>query len=265
MRDDSLPREDLRALFSGKGALPRCVALVGGGGKTTLLYALAKGVLGCGERVLCTTTTRMFPPEPEQARLLLTEDESVQLDAIENEAVPTLVARCRLPDGKLSGLSPEAVRHLGCVFSGIVLVEADGAARRPLKAPAEHEPVLPPHVGCCIAVVGMDCVGMPLDDAHVHRAALVCARTGQAPGTSVDFRTLALLAASPEGLFRAVPPGCRRIVFCNKAESPERLAQAEAAARFWAGLSSGAPCEWYAGSAAQNWCLRLLAVSPAVL
>lgn len=48
---------------SGGVAFPRMTALVGAGGKTTLMYALARRMADAGRRVVCTTTTKIFPPE----------------------------------------------------------------------------------------------------------------------------------------------------------------------------------------------------------
>ena len=49
-----------------------------------------------------------------------------------------------------------------------VLVEADGAAHRPLKAHAPHEPVIPPEANQTICVVGASGFGQPIAQA-VHR------------------------------------------------------------------------------------------------
>lgn len=141
-------------------------------------------------------------------------------------AVPCVVAAGRpLPDvRKLDGVSPRMLaRTVGGAAEALFLVEADGAARKPLKAPAAHEPVLPEPLGCCVAVVGLDSVGQPLDDGHVHRSALVCAAAGQEPGSPVTPATLACLVEHPEGLFRNCPAGCRRLVFANKGDGRGRL------------------------------------------
>ena len=60
-----MKRWPLEALFAGSGgvAFPRMTALVGAGGKTTLMYALARRMADAGRRVVCTTTTKIFPPE----------------------------------------------------------------------------------------------------------------------------------------------------------------------------------------------------------
>ena len=233
-----MKRWPLEALFAGSGgvAFPRMTALVGAGGKTTLMYALARRMADAGRRVVCTTTTKIFPPENGLPVVLL-EGVADPVAAVHDalSAVPCVVV--------LSAALPEA----------LFLVEADGAARKPLKAPAAHEPVLPEPLGCCVAVVGLDSVGQPLDDGHVHRSALVCAAAGQEPGSPVTPATLACLVEHPEGLFRNCPAGCRRLVFANKGDGPGALDAASEAAALSRSVA------WFAGSAAQGWCVPLTA------
>lgn len=269
----------LEGLLAGPdGAFPRVTALVGAGGKTTLMYALAASMVAAGEKVICTTTTKIFPPE--SLPLLLTEQgedgggeeaaraglarlagaeeaglaRSAALIAAALADAPCLVlAARRLPDsGKLEGLSPVRLAALAEALPGAHwLVEADGAARKPIKAPAAHEPALPLRLDCCVAVIGLDGVGRPLDDAHVHRAARVCALTGQMVGSMVTPRTLARLAVHEEGLFRTCPDSCRRLVFANKADLP---GAAEAARQTFGEASRLAgKAEWAVGSAVGGW------------
>ena len=102
-------------------------------------------------------------------------------------------------------------------------------------------------------VVGLDSGGQPLDDGHVHRSALVCAAAGQEPGSPVTPATLACLVEHPEGLFRNCPAGCRRLVFANKGDGPGALDAASEAAALSRSVA------WFAGSAAQGWCVPLTA------
>ena len=215
-----MKRWPLEALFAGSGgvAFPRMTALVGAGGKTTLMYALARRMADAGRRVVCTTTTKIFPPEDGLPVVLL-----------EGAADPVAAVH-------------DALSAVPCVV-----------ARKPLKAPAAHEPVLPEPLGCCVAVVGLDSVGQPLDDGHVHRSALVCAAAGQEPGSPVTPATLACLVEHPEGLFRNCPAGCRRLVFANKGDGPGALDAASEAAALSRSVA------WFAGSAAQGWCVPLTA------
>ena len=224
-----MKRWPLEALFAGSGgvAFPRMTALVGAGGKTTLMYALARRMADAGRRVVCTTTTKIFPPEDGLPVVLLkgaADPVAAVHDAL--SAAPCVVAAGRpLPDvRKLDGVSPRMLAVLSAALpAALFLVEADGAARKPLKAPAAHEPVLPEPLGCCVAVVGLDSVGQPLDDGHVHRSALVCAA------------------------------GCRRLVFANKGDGPGALDAASEAAALSRSVA------WFAGSAAQGWCVPLTA------
>ncbi len=263
---DRLP---LEALFAGN--VPQMTALVGAGGKSTLMYALAERLVALGRRVVCTTTTKIFPPEDGVPLLLLeteTPAESLSGASLSARFPERLVAVrealrdgwCVVADrllpevGKLAGLTPQVLAALAQALPEVVfLVEADGAARKPLKAPAPHEPVWPEAPDCCVAVIGLDSVGCPLDDAHVHRAVLACAVAGQEPGTPVTPLTLARLVNASEGLFRGYP-ACRRLVFVNKADLPGASDTALKAAHA-AGVH--ASVGWFAGSAAQGWCVPL--------
>lgn len=248
-----MTRPPLEALIAGPdGAFPRMTALVGAGGKTTLMYALAERMAAAGRCVVCTTTTKIFPPE-KGLPVILTDgrDGDALGEALERVAIVVAARRFLRDVGKLEGIAPEGLAALAdSLPHAHWIVEADGAARKPLKVPAPHEPVLPVRLDCCVAVLGLDAVGRPLDEAHVHRAGLACALAGQKPGSAITPETLARLVRHPEGLFRTCPPSCRRLVFANKGDLPGAVEAARAAAR----LAGG---EWAAGSAAQGWCLPL--------
>ena len=141
-----MKRWPLEALFAGSGgvAFPRMTALVGAGGKTTLMYALARRMADAGRRVVCTTTTKIFPPE-DGLPVVLLEGAADPVAAVHDalSAAPCVVAAGRpLPDvRKLDGVSPRMLAVLSAALpAALFLVEADGAARKPLKAPAAHEP-----------------------------------------------------------------------------------------------------------------------------
>ena len=103
------------------------ISLVGAGGKTTLMYALARRFAGNGARTLITTTTHIYRPEGDVwAR---------SPDAIESlwrrgsYAVAGRLARDGQPE-KLTGL-PEQELNMYIGMADIVLIEADGAKRMP--------------------------------------------------------------------------------------------------------------------------------------
>lgn len=131
-------------------------ALIGGGGKTTLMETLARELRRRGTVILTTSTHIMAP---EGLPLLLrasAEDVRAALDA---HGV-VCVADRSAESGKLT--APELGFDTLASLADFVLVEADGAKRLPLKAHAPHEPVIPPCTGKTIYVLGADGFGRPI-------------------------------------------------------------------------------------------------------
>jgi probable selenium-dependent hydroxylase accessory protein YqeC len=140
----------------------------------------------------------------------------------------TLLGRCERPD-KYAGIGcaeADALRSR----ADLVLVEADGARGRSLKAPAAHEPVVPPASDVVVVVAGLDALGAALDAGLVHRLERVCALTGRPPGAPVDEDVL-VGTLSLGGYPERSPAAARTVVFLNKAEDESREAAARRVAR----------------------------------
>lgn len=209
----------------------RLVALCGAGGKTTLMLALAREWVHAGERVLVTTTTKIARAEAEGEWPAVAALDAAGIVAAARRAGrgSALVAYHGAGGTaeKLAGFAPEVIDALktAAAFDRIV-VEADGSARRPLKAPAAHEPVVPATTDAAIVVAGLDGLGRPLDEETVFRAELWARLTGDAPGAEVTADALAAVVLHPEGLAKGCPARARCVLFLNRADSPERLAAA---------------------------------------
>ncbi len=199
------------------------IAIVGAGGKTTVGSHIGKQLSAMGRRVLLTTTTKIAMPEGEAVFLGNAAD-------INARAGYMVAAQRQLPGGKLQGYSAQDIRAIARsgLFDDIV-VEADGAARKPVKAPNETEPVYPASVDLIIGVVGMDCLGQPVSAAHVHRPELFCAVTGAHDGEPISARHIIRLFIHPDGLFRHAPACVQRVVFLNKSDTMDATAQTQAA------------------------------------
>lgn len=208
------------------------VAIVGGGGKTTLLYRLGREAAEGGRLAVLAGTTRFTPAPAALMPPLITADDralpAALASALRDSAV-VVASTGAEPQGRLGAITREtadAVARLPGL--GLLALEADGSKMRPFKAPAEHEPVIPDSATHVVAIVGLDALDAPLDDEHVHRLERVRAIAGAA-AARCDAALIARVLASPLGGRKDVADR-RFSVIVNKADlAPERaLALAEA-------------------------------------
>jgi len=214
----------MRGWIAGLGLGPReHVAIVGGGGKTSLCFALARELMDAGKRVITTTTTKVWRKEADGAPcVIFCPSGSPDLKRLQEglgEKGYVFVANRPLDSGKVEGIGPETADAL---FQNLdmdyVIAEADGAAGRPVKAPAAHEPVIASSVTLVIAMMGLEAVGMPVDSEMVFRPELFSAITGLAEGETITPAALARIFLAPNGLFKGTPNSARRVVFLNKCD-----------------------------------------------
>ncbi|MFN8481937.1 MAG: selenium cofactor biosynthesis protein YqeC [Anaerolineae bacterium] len=215
------------------------VAFVGGGGKTSALYRLAAELAAPGQgRVLLTPTTKMLLPGFNDADGLFIHP---SLDAIAERLQTSLPFLRRVAiapqvietaDGwKLDSVPPHWPGRLARMPRvAAVLVEADGSRHLSFKAPALHEPPIPPDADVVVLVLGLDVLGQPLDGAHVHRPERVAALTGLAPGAAVTVEVVAVEMSHPEGGLKNIPAGARVVALLNKV-SNANMAEARHLAR----------------------------------
>lgn len=217
-----------QALDLGGGGV---ISLVGAGGKTSLMFRLAKEFSEAGESVLSTTTTKIMMPDRHQSpRIIL----AASPQAVLEKAQKLLKDHCHVsavspraaddPD-KVIGFGPEIVdqfRKSG-LFRWIV-VEADGAAQKPLKVPAAHEPVIPDATDWLIGVVGLKVIDKPLSSKWVFRHDLYAQITGLLPGELVTAESVCAAVTHKKGIMKGCPPNARKALFLNIADAPRGLA-----------------------------------------
>jgi probable selenium-dependent hydroxylase accessory protein YqeC len=207
------------------------ISLVGAGGKTTLMFRLAKELSLSGKKVVTTTTTKILEPASgETGSLFVDSDEERIKDFLRRHLGQyhhITIARERLESGKLKGVSPNLVEEL-CHLKGFdaVIIEADGAAGRPVKAPREHEPVIPTSTTLIVAVLGVDGVGMKLDEENVFQPERVSKITGVPMGERLTVEAMAILVIHPEGIFKGAPSSAKVVVFLNKVDISNGVAKA---------------------------------------
>jgi probable selenium-dependent hydroxylase accessory protein YqeC len=194
------------------------VALAGAGGKTTLLGRLRDEAQAAGLRVLITTTTHMGFRSGQGPVFLEAEgDPRAALErALREQGRATLFGR-RVRDDKMEGVAPERVDALA-PLADLVLVEADGARGRGLKAPADHEPVVPASTTLLLVLASLDLLGRPFGPEAVHRFERVQALTGRGLGEPIDDWVFVAALGHPSSYPRHRPACGRLGAFLNKAE-----------------------------------------------
>jgi len=210
------------------------ISLLGGGGKTTLLFALADELSVERKGVIVTTTTKIWEPAPSPSFSLFCSSQILLVkEWVTGKLgnIPYLVvARERLGNGKLQGIPPAWIEELESLPGiSFVITEADGAAGRSLKAAREDEPVLPANSSLLVPVVGIDALGCPLDDEHVFRAELAARLLGVNPGIEITEEFIARLLVR---MLRDKPLKARVIPFLNKVDLPGCLEKGRSLARY---------------------------------
>ncbi len=180
---------------------PGITALIGGGGKTSLMLALAQELKAGGSVIICTTT-RIYPPESIET-LTGADSDGILAALRENDVV--CIGEMY---GEKLGPSNMPITELTSL-ADYVIAEADGSKGLPLKVHAEHEPVIPDGAKV-IYVIGADGIGRPIAEA-AHRPELYAEMLG------VDTSHM----VTPEDAAKMIDHG--DTVLFNKAESEEDI------------------------------------------
>ena len=217
-----------RALRVERGAV---VSFVGGGGKTTSMFRLAAELSAAGLRVVTTTTTHISKQQVHMAPVSLEVDEIDLLDSRLDRHGQCLVIGPSDGKGRVFGASSELIGALHARRDvDVILVEADGSRSLPFKAPGQHEPVVPEVTTILSPIAGINALGQPLDEAHVHRSELVASLAQQPLGSPITATTLARVLSHPQGGGKLCPAGARLVPILNKIDADDFLPPANEAA-----------------------------------
>ena len=210
------------------------VSIVGGGGKTTLMFRLADEIAASGGKVVTTTTTRIFAAQTSIAPVHLVADYKDKFLAELKEKLERcphvlVTGPVKRDSDKAYGVSSELVNDIvmDSVDSGLtVIVEADGSRMRSLKAPADHEPVIPKCTTTVVPVVGADIFNKLLNDKNVHRSKLASDMLDLCSESRITPEVVARLLLHKRGGMKQVPDHARWIPFINKVSSRSMLSYA---------------------------------------
>lgn len=201
------------------------ICFVGAGGKSSSMFILAKELKDLGKSVLVTTTTSIFEPKENEYDEFIVESkyEDIVNNKISKGTITILGSEIK-ETGKLKGLNKEVISKIydDKVYD-FILVEGDGSRRKPIKAPAHHEPVIPERCDRILGVIGLDSVGKLIDESHVHRPEIFCEFTGYEMKDKIDELAISNLIKHENGLFKNTPESCEKYLLLNKADDDIRM------------------------------------------
>lgn len=193
------------------------IAVIGTGGKSTLLTQAGRALARRGARVALATTTHMLPPEG--IRLVSTAGE---LDHTLGREGVAAIGELDRASGKVG--APHCGVERLTDHADYVLIEADGSKRLPLKAHTAWEPVVPEGTVLTVLVVGASGFGERIGVA-VHRPEVFCHLTGATPADPADGELVARAVVAE----RLV--GAHDLVIVNQVDNEDAAQQARAFAR----------------------------------
>lgn len=195
------------------------ISLVGGGGKSSTLRALGRSLAG---KVVLSTTTKMGSDQHDNHHVYIgLSDLEVSQSLAEHR---TVMCWANTEGSKAFGIPPEVADRWWTLTDHLV-VEADGARRRPFKAPAWYEPVLPSSTTLLCSVIGADALDRVIED-QCHRPMLVAAVAGCSPYERLTPARAARVIGDDNGARKNKPEAARFAVLVTKV-APENEALVE--------------------------------------
>jgi molybdenum cofactor cytidylyltransferase len=195
------------------------IAFAGAGGKTTALFQLAREL---GQPVIVTATTHLGAWQISLADHHIIAESMDEISAHEFNGV-TLIT------GPIKGDRTEPIDKsiLGWLYKISkrrdipILIEADGSRQKPLKAPAEHEPVIPKFVDMVVVVAGLSGLGKPMNEENVHRSRIFGELANQKNDAAIMPEDVVKVLCHPKGGLKNIPSQARRVALLNQADTPE--------------------------------------------
>jgi len=203
------------------------IAFVGAGGKTAAIFQLAREL---PHPVIVTATTHLLIDNIGLADSHWIGEKLENLAGLEENLRGVMLVTGPVDGDRTTGLNATLISRLcdlSISHSLPLLIEADGSRKRPLKAPADHEPVIPDWVDAVVVVAGLTGLGKPLTEEFVHRPELFALLSGLNVGETISPENLVRVLTHPGGGLKNIPPQARRIALLNQADTAELQALAK--------------------------------------
>lgn len=191
------------------------VAITGAGGKTSLIFFLAKKLAQFG-KVLITTTTKMYKPSSENYETLKIGDKNY----LGEEKNISIIAKSEI-NGKITSLSYGEIEKLKDKFD-YILIEADGAKEKLLKFWNDTEPCIPNFVTKVIGVINCEIFNQYFSESNVHRFNLAPETLLDFINKKIDANFLSRYILSAD-YFKNTPLHAKKFIFFNGIDGENQL------------------------------------------
>ncbi|WP_459910456.1 selenium cofactor biosynthesis protein YqeC [Desulfotomaculum defluvii] len=212
---------------------PKVITLIGGGGKTGLMFYLVNLLKSNGVRAVATSTTKLSSDSSFSKINSVTEGLDLLRNGVAEQGPVVLVLGMddMNPD-KMVGIPKDWVDYLAAKLPYIFfIVEGDGSAGRSLKGHLNHEPVIPASSKLVIPVIGIDVIGVPLNSYFVHRPERVTQMIDAPAEANITVDMVLKLFFHPQGYLKQCPAKSQVMPFINKVEGPIGFGQAQELAK----------------------------------
>ncbi|MBU3106852.1 selenium cofactor biosynthesis protein YqeC [Clostridium gasigenes] len=191
------------------------ISIIGSGGKTTLMYLLAKELKN-ENKVLVTTTTKIYKPKKDEVDFLALGNES--FNKLKNSCLKGIYAYGIFinDDNKLVGVKPEDLEAKFKYFD-YSIIEADGSKRKSIKGWNSNEPIVCNKTNKTIGIISIDILGKEINECNVHRVKEFNKITNTKPGEEVNEKNILSVIFNKDGLFKRAKG--EKILFINKIDS----------------------------------------------
>ena len=190
------------------------ISIVGAGGKTTMMLKLAQE-LRPNNKVLVTTTTKIYTPNQDEYDFICTTKEDfLKYCNMSDNGIYVLGLGVN-KDNKILGIGISELDALTPYFD-YILIEADGAKEKQLKGWNEFEPVIYRKTTKTVGIIDISSCGSIINEDNVHRSEIFCEITGAIEGGTVKLEHLVEIIINPLGLFKRSKG--KNILYINKVE-----------------------------------------------
>jgi probable selenium-dependent hydroxylase accessory protein YqeC len=198
-----------------------CIAIIGGGGKSGLLWTLGHELKSHFNSVLLTTLTKARTNSPVNTFYYEKVIKNI-LDLSEKNN-PLFIISEKISPEKYQGLSPAQIATLLPYFD-VTVMESDGSRNQSIKAHNEIDPDVPGYVTHLIVVVGADVVNTRITDGNVHRSKLFQEIWGLGNDDRLSAKFIAEVITSKKGYLSKVKHQPVTVYYINKADKFEKNA-----------------------------------------